>query len=65
MILKVEKGRPISHSVENSLWRKLWTCRKTDCVVVVVVVVVMVMMKTTTTTTITMEMEMEMVILTL
>jgi hypothetical protein len=20
-----------SHSVENSLWKRLWTCRKTDC----------------------------------
>ena len=28
----VSKTRDIrSHAVENSLWRKLWTCRKTDC----------------------------------
>jgi hypothetical protein len=22
-----------SHSVENSFWKKLWTCRKRDCVI--------------------------------
>jgi len=27
----------------NSLWKRLWTCHKTDSVVVVVVVMVMVM----------------------
>jgi len=21
----------LSHSVGNSLWKRLWTCRKTDC----------------------------------
>jgi hypothetical protein len=25
-------GNTRSHSVENSVWRSLWTCRKTDCV---------------------------------
>jgi hypothetical protein len=37
-----ETGSARSHSVENSLWRRLGTSRKTDYVVVVVVVVVVV-----------------------
>jgi hypothetical protein len=28
-ILKLERGRIRSHSVENSIWKKLWTCPKT------------------------------------
>jgi len=30
MILETERGSTRSHSVENSLWKKLWTCRKTE-----------------------------------
>jgi hypothetical protein len=29
-VLETERGSTSSHSVENSLWRRLWTCRKTD-----------------------------------
>jgi hypothetical protein len=31
-ILALEKGSNISYSVENSLWKRLWTGRKTDYV---------------------------------
>jgi hypothetical protein len=30
MILEIERGTTRSQSVENSLWKRLWTCRKTD-----------------------------------
>jgi hypothetical protein len=30
MILGVEKGNARSHSMENSLWKRLWNCRKVD-----------------------------------
>jgi hypothetical protein len=30
MLPETERGSTRSHSVENSLWKKLWTCRKTD-----------------------------------
>jgi len=26
-----EEDQSRSHSVQNSLWKRLWTCRKTDC----------------------------------
>ena len=29
-ILEFERGNTISHSLGNSLWRRLWTCRKTE-----------------------------------
>jgi hypothetical protein len=29
-ILSFEVGRTRSHYVENRLWKRLWTCRKTD-----------------------------------
>ena len=29
-ILEIEKGSTRSLSVENSLWKGLWTCRETD-----------------------------------
>jgi hypothetical protein len=28
--LKVERGSTRSHSVENSLWKRLWTCRRRE-----------------------------------
>jgi hypothetical protein len=28
---QTERGSTRSHLLENSLWKKLWTCRKTDC----------------------------------
>jgi len=30
-ILEIERQSNGSHSVENSLWKGQWTCRKTDC----------------------------------
>ena len=30
-ILSFERGSSGSHYVESSLWKRLWTCRKTDC----------------------------------
>jgi hypothetical protein len=30
-ILEIERGSNRSHCVENSLWKRLRTCRKTDC----------------------------------
>jgi hypothetical protein len=30
-ILSFERGSCGSHYVESSLWKRLWTCRKTDC----------------------------------
>jgi hypothetical protein len=30
-IMGIEKGSTRSHPVENSLWKRLWTCRKADC----------------------------------
>ena len=32
MILETKSGSTRLHSVENSLWKRLWTCRKTDYV---------------------------------
>jgi hypothetical protein len=31
MILEIERGKNRSQFVENSLWKRLWTCSKTDC----------------------------------
>jgi hypothetical protein len=31
-ILEIERESTRSRSVENSLWKKLWPCRKTDCI---------------------------------
>jgi len=28
---KFWRGSTSSHCVENSLWKRLWSCRKTDC----------------------------------
>jgi hypothetical protein len=30
-VLEIERGSTISYSVENTLWMRLWTCRKTEC----------------------------------
>jgi hypothetical protein len=30
-VLEIEKGSTRSHSVENSFWKRLRTCGKTDC----------------------------------
>ena len=30
-ILQIERGSIILHSLENSLWKRLWTCCETDC----------------------------------
>jgi hypothetical protein len=33
-ILKVEGGSSGSHSSENSVWKRLWTCRETDLILI-------------------------------
>ena len=30
MVLDIERGSTRSQSVENSFWKRLWTCRKAD-----------------------------------
>jgi ABC-type tungstate transport system permease subunit len=29
-VLEIERGSSRTHSMENSLWKRLWTCHKTD-----------------------------------
>jgi hypothetical protein len=31
MLLEIERGSTRSRCAENSLWKKLWACRKADC----------------------------------
>jgi len=31
----IERGSTTSHSVENSLWKNLWTCGQTDYLMVI------------------------------
>jgi hypothetical protein len=31
-IVEIERGSTRSQSVENSIWKRIWTCRKTDYV---------------------------------
>jgi hypothetical protein len=31
LVLEVERGSTKSHLFDNSLWKRLWTCGKTDC----------------------------------
>ena len=33
-ILEFERSSTRSHCVENWLWKRLWTCRKRDCVLI-------------------------------
>jgi hypothetical protein len=35
----MERGSTGSHSVANSLWSRVWTCRKTDYVMTIIVIV--------------------------
>ena len=30
-VLEIESGSSRSHCVEKSVWKRLWTCCKTDC----------------------------------
>jgi len=39
-ILEFERLSTRSHGLENSFWKRLWTCRKTDCLAVMVLVAV-------------------------
>jgi hypothetical protein len=32
-IMEIERGSTRLRSAENSLWKRLWTCRKTDYVI--------------------------------
>jgi len=29
-----------SHSLHNSLWKRLWTCRKTHCVMMMMIIII-------------------------
>jgi len=42
--METERWNTSSLPLQNTLWKRLWTWRITDCMVVVVVVVVVVMM---------------------
>jgi hypothetical protein len=33
-LLEIKRGSTISHSLENSLWKRLWTSHKTDYVMI-------------------------------
>ena len=39
--LEVERGRTRSPSMENSLWKRLWTCRKTDFKIMMMMMMMM------------------------
>jgi hypothetical protein len=32
-VLEIDRGSTISHSVENWLWQRIWTCCERDCVI--------------------------------
>jgi hypothetical protein len=38
-LLEFERLSTRSHGLENSFWKRLWTCSKTDCLAVMVVVI--------------------------
>jgi len=39
-ILELETGSTISHSVENSLWKIVWNCRKTVYMMMMMMMVI-------------------------
>jgi len=41
---KFGNGSTRSHSEENSLWKKLWACRKTDYMLMIMVMMMMMIM---------------------
>ena len=50
MIVGIERGSTRSHSVENSLWKMLWSCSNTDkrmmmMMMMLITMVMMTMMK--------------------
>jgi len=36
------RGRTRSHSLNNSLWKRLWTSRKTHCVMMIIIVIIII-----------------------
>ena len=52
-MLEVKRGGTRPHSVENSLWKRLWTCHKTIYLMVLMMMVMMMMMMMTMMTTTT------------
>jgi hypothetical protein len=38
------KEEALDRAVENSFWKGLWTCRKTDCVMMMMIIIMMMMM---------------------
>jgi len=42
-ILETEKGSTRSHSVENSLWERLWTCNTDYGMTIMIMIMIMIM----------------------
>jgi len=47
-MLEVKRGGIRPHSVENSLWKRLWTCHKTIYLMVLIMMMMMMMTMMTT-----------------
>ena len=45
-VWEFERVSTRSHGLENSFWKRLWTCRKTDCLAVKVVVIFLINIQT-------------------
>ena len=39
-LLEIERESTRSHSVENSLWKRLWTCLKADNVIIIIIIII-------------------------
>jgi len=44
-MLEIERGRTRSQTAEDSLWKRLRTCRKTDCLMMMMMMMMMMMIK--------------------
>jgi hypothetical protein len=44
MVLEIERGSTRSHFLKNSLWKRLWICRKTDYMLMIMMMIMMMMM---------------------
>ena len=41
-LLEIERGSTRSQSVENSLWKRLWTCLKADNVIIIIIIIIII-----------------------
>ena len=39
-VLEIERGSTRSHSVENSPWKRIWTCSRTECGIMTKIMIV-------------------------